>query len=235
MGPALRIAAGGSCGTRLRRIVGRMPDADRIEINRAPVMTLWATVVAERLGYARDEALTLGRAVAGLNAYSKAKSLGLVGESATDDAAAAAKREPPPRGHAEVELLHRRVLVKKDRGGLRAVSRDAVIEPRAVERYLAGRFGDALPRVTAALERLAESRTPAALRHEAYALYERFRPDVPAGKRGWGATGVLDLARIDALAAKRPPARRAKGQSAARGRGSTKVRRASGASSEPRG
>ena len=40
-----------------------------IYINRAPVFTLWAAVVAERLGFRRDEALTLGRAVAGLNAY----------------------------------------------------------------------------------------------------------------------------------------------------------------------
>ena len=42
-----------------------------IMINRAPVLTLWAAVVAERLGFEYDEALTLGRAVAGLNAYPK--------------------------------------------------------------------------------------------------------------------------------------------------------------------
>jgi hypothetical protein len=44
---------------------------DDISINRAPVLTLWAAIVAERLGFTHDEALTLGRAVAGLNAYSK--------------------------------------------------------------------------------------------------------------------------------------------------------------------
>jgi len=48
-----------------------------IEINRAPVLTLWAAVVATRLGFEWEEALTLGRAVAGLNAYSKGKALGL--------------------------------------------------------------------------------------------------------------------------------------------------------------
>ena len=46
-------------------------------VNRAPVLTLWAVVVAEVLGFEHDEALTLGRAVAGLNAYSKGVSLGL--------------------------------------------------------------------------------------------------------------------------------------------------------------
>ena len=34
-------------------------------------------MVAERLGFTHEEALTLGRAVAGLNAYSKGKALGI--------------------------------------------------------------------------------------------------------------------------------------------------------------
>jgi hypothetical protein len=49
-----------------------------IEINRAPVMTLWVVVIAERLGHSHDAALTLGRAVTGLNAYSKAKAIELL-------------------------------------------------------------------------------------------------------------------------------------------------------------
>jgi len=46
-------------------------------VNRAPVLTLCAAVLAEVLGVEHDEALTLGRAVAWLNAYSKGVSLGL--------------------------------------------------------------------------------------------------------------------------------------------------------------
>ena len=42
-----------------------------VTINRAPVLTLWAAVVAERLGFDADEALSLAKAVAGLNAQSK--------------------------------------------------------------------------------------------------------------------------------------------------------------------
>jgi hypothetical protein len=42
-----------------------------VTINRAPVLTLWATVVARRLGFDKDEALSLARAVAGLDAYSR--------------------------------------------------------------------------------------------------------------------------------------------------------------------
>ena len=47
-----------------------------VMVNRAPVLTLWAAVVAEVLGLEHDEALTLGRAIAELNAYSKGVSLG---------------------------------------------------------------------------------------------------------------------------------------------------------------
>ncbi len=47
-----------------------------IKVNRAPVLTLWAAVVAERLGFDREAALTLGRAVAGTSAQMKGRALG---------------------------------------------------------------------------------------------------------------------------------------------------------------
>jgi len=55
----------------------KKPQRHRIKINRAPVLTLWAAVVAQRLGFDWKAALTLGRAVAGLNAYSKGRALGI--------------------------------------------------------------------------------------------------------------------------------------------------------------
>jgi hypothetical protein len=42
----------------------------------------------------------------------------------------------------------------------------------------------------------------AVLAERAYALYEAFRPAIPAGQAGWGARGTLDLAKIRALAAR---------------------------------
>jgi hypothetical protein len=47
-----------------------------ITIYRAPVLTLWA-VVSERLGFDPAEALSLGKALAGLNAQTKGRSLGI--------------------------------------------------------------------------------------------------------------------------------------------------------------
>lgn len=171
---------------------------DVIKINRAPVLTLWAAVVAERLGFDREAALTLGRAVAGLNAYSKAVSLGLYEPT---PAAERERRKKAHRGAAvTVALLHRAISAVETPEGLRALSKDRPISPGSVERYLAGKFGDRLGDARTAMRRLARSMSPSELARRAYALYEEFRPSVPAGTRGWGAAGRLDLDRLAALA-----------------------------------
>lgn len=172
--------------------------ASTVTINRAPVMTLWAAVVAERLGHDRDAALTLGKAVAGMNAAAKARRLKLV-EPAKEPAGKKKAAKPAPA--RTVELLGRAVPVVETKAGLRAVAKERPENPAAVERYLAQKFGDALEDVREAFRALARSRTPAALAAEAYALYEAFRPEIPAGVRGWGAAGVLDLALVRKLAA----------------------------------
>jgi hypothetical protein len=50
------------------------------------------------------------------------------------------------------------------------------------------------------MQKLAKAYTPQELAHDAYRLYERFRPAIPAGKKGWGAKGDLDLGLIERLA-----------------------------------
>jgi hypothetical protein len=52
------------------------PTTPPIRVHRAPVLTLWATVVAELLGYPPETALTLGRFVAGSSARAKVRRLG---------------------------------------------------------------------------------------------------------------------------------------------------------------
>jgi hypothetical protein len=171
-----------------------------LQVNRAPVLTLWATVVAERMGHAHDEALSLGRAVAGLNAQSKGRRLGIYEGRDEAPARKAPARQPAPRTRL-VEILGRQVPVTTTARGARAVLKDSVIEPKGVERYLAQKFGDALDEATAAMRALAKAYTPRQLGSMAYVLYERFRPEIPAGARGWGARGPLDLALIRRMAA----------------------------------
>ena len=54
----------------------------------------------------------------------------------------------------------------------------------------------------AALVSLARAYPPKELETAAYSLYERFRPKIPEGAKGWGAAGELDLAYIRSLAKK---------------------------------
>ena len=169
----------------------------KITINRAPVMTLWAAVVAERLGYKRDEALTLGRAVAGMNANTKAQRLGLRGPAAPKKY----EKSRKPTGHKDVVLLlGREVPVVRTADGLRAAKDGKPDAPESVERYLAGKFGDALEAARAAMRRLAAAHSREALEEVAGSLYESFRPGIPAGTRGWGAKGTLDLELLAKLA-----------------------------------
>ena len=162
-----------------------------VMINRAPVLTLWAAVVAEILGFDHDEALTLGRAVAGLNAYSKGVALGLF--QPTPKAVREQRQKLRGDEVVTVDLLHRAVPARHTDKGLRALSNDRPISPESVKRYLEGKFGDAVDEVYDAMKGLAKSLTPSELAEKAYYLYEKFRPEIPPGRRGWGTSGKLDL------------------------------------------
>jgi hypothetical protein len=169
-----------------------------VTINRAPVLTLWASVVAERLGYDHEAALTLGKAVAGLNAQSKGRRLGIFEEAK----GSREEREPnarQPREQFMVSLLHRRVPVISTDQGVRATVKGQLIDPASVRRYLSQKFGHELADARAAMEALAKGYSPDELAAQAYALYEQFRPDIPTGKKGWGAAGPLDLDHIRSL------------------------------------
>jgi len=167
-------------------------------VNRAPVLTLWASVVAERLGYDREAALSLGKALAGLNAQSKGRRLGIYKPPE------AVEGMPPRKARRGEEfwvgLLGRPIPVIETGGGVRAVEGDRPIEPAGVERYLRGKFGEAFDSVRGAMEELARAFSPRELAVKAFSLYEKFRPGIPDGVRGWGAKGELDLDRIRELA-----------------------------------
>ena len=173
--------------------------AKKIKINRAPVLTLWAAIVAERIGYKKEEALTFGKAVAGLNAQSKGKRLGIYEEKSEEEKEKEAKKEKPVRTES-IEVLGRSVPAIKTPEGLRAAIKGEEIDPEGVERYLKGKFGEEYEESRAAMEKLAKAFTPKQLESKAYDLYEKFRPEIPEGKKGWGAKGDLDLDYIVSLA-----------------------------------
>jgi len=111
----------------------------RIRISRASVLTLWAAIVAERLGHHRATALTLGKSVAGYAAYAKAKSLGL----------AEARRDAPADRRARekvkvetIDVMGKRIPVVVTPDGVRAAdTAGRPVNSASVEKYLAGKFG----------------------------------------------------------------------------------------------
>jgi hypothetical protein len=171
----------------------------KIKINRAPVLTLWATVVAERLGYEEETALTLGKAVAGLNAQSKGRKLGIYEEKSEEEKQKERKKKEPAKTEF-IEILGRGVPAVKTPKGLRAAIEGDPIDAESVDTYLKQKFKDDYKEARAAMEHLAKAYTPKQLESKAYGLYEKFRPEIPEGKKGWGARGELDLDYIRSLA-----------------------------------
>jgi hypothetical protein len=161
----------------------------KITVNRAPVLTLWGTVVAERLGYSRATALTLGKTIAGKTAFSKGQTIGRV-----------QRREPapPPKAKSSAEktkfiaFMGRHATLVETAAGPLALADGVPIAPKDVEKYLDEKFSEHLAEARSAMETLATSRSPAQLAREAFGLYAKFRPAVPAGSAGWGKEGVLD-------------------------------------------
>lgn len=47
---------------------------------------------------------------------------------------------------------------------------------------------------------LAQSMAPSRAAREGFCLYEKFRPEIAGGVKGWGAAGRLDLDGIRAMA-----------------------------------
>jgi len=168
-----------------------------ILINRAPVLTLWATTVAERLGFDQDEALSLGKAVAGLTAQSKGWRLGIYKPVPQEVKKARAQK----RGEEFwIEICGRPVPAINTTDGVRAVIKNKPIEASSVERYLESKFGEALETARAAMRDLAKAFRPEQLLEKGFSLYEKFRPSIPEGVTGWGAKGRLDIDLIRSLA-----------------------------------
>ena len=166
----------------------------KVTINRAPVLTLWAAVVAERLGFDAPAALTLGKALAGYTAQTKGQLLGIYHPRPSEDSQES--KDEPAADLVFVNLMGRALPAMITPDGVRAVERGRRADPQGVRRYLQGKFGESLASTERAMRLLAASYHPDRLDVEAYGLYERFRPVVEKGKRGWGAEGVLDLDKV---------------------------------------
>jgi hypothetical protein len=171
-----------------------------IQVNRAPVLALWATVVAERLGHSPETALTLGRYVTSSSARIKARSIGVMDEAMEAEERSAHATALASKGEM-VRLLGKDIpVIKIEDRTLRACVDGKPMAVIGARTYIARAFGDRLGEVRAEMEALAATLAPEELNGVGFRLYEQFRPEVPRGTEGWGAKGVLHLDRIRAAA-----------------------------------
>jgi hypothetical protein len=178
-------------------------DRRHVRINRAPVLTAWVAAVAERQGYSHDAGLTFGKAISGMLAHSKGRSIGIYGDKdKSEDEKEEQRHKEEAAGFSKHDVFGMHIKAKDvGNGDVRAKDHeDKVVNPKQVAGYLHRAFGDHYEDAMAAFKDLAESYEAQELGHQAYKLYESFRPSVQHGQGGWGQKGLLDLGVLHQLA-----------------------------------
>jgi len=177
-------------------------------INRSPVMILWGAVVAEKLGFDWDSALSLSSMMAGLNARAKGESLGIFSRS---DRSSEANLVPSGWSIAEVSLLGRKSKAAMMEGEGEKIrifrgfnNNDGnLIRPSAVFNSLQRSFGDSLQPIYAKMRAICDHVKPEILQgadnRAAFDIYCVFRPKIPSGRSGWGARGQLVFREIESV------------------------------------
>ncbi|KAH9035265.1 hypothetical protein EDB84DRAFT_1588145 [Lactarius hengduanensis] len=166
-------------------------------VNRAPVMMAWACVVAERLGFSREEALSIASVYTEMNAISKGVSIGVYDKKREADLKTTHAGGTQPY----VDLLGRRVpLYRNASGAWRAFTTEdsdgSGSAPGAAYGYITRALRQTAPAVLGAMRLLTESYSdPMELNRVGFALYADFRPEVT----GWGKRGELRCEVILAL------------------------------------
>ncbi|KAF9652180.1 hypothetical protein BDM02DRAFT_3063063, partial [Thelephora ganbajun] len=160
-------------------------------INRAPVMTAWATIVAERLGFGREEALSIASVYTETNATSKGISIG-VHSSEKNEISQKSMDETQPY----VDLMGRRITLYRfqlsyDQSQWRALSSGKAVPPLDAYKYITTSLKQTTPYILGAMRLLAESYEPGELNRKGFSLYCDFRPEIEPGKSGWGKRGKV--------------------------------------------
>jgi len=160
-----------------------------VVINRAPVMMAWATVVAERLSFNREEALSLAQAYTEANAISKGVSIGVYNSP---------KKSIGEENQSQpyVDLMGRQVsVISRSDEQWRGVVKGEMVEPSKAFGYLQRSFRQQLGSVIGAMRMLANSFPPKELNEKGYGLYIAFRPPGDA----WGEKSQMKLSDLLAL------------------------------------
>jgi hypothetical protein len=190
-------------------------------INRSPVLTLWAAMVAKHLYHlSLDEALSLGSAFASQTAQAKGQALGIyssdtITSARNDNSTTKIKEDETPQNDSatiatthDYQLMGQTICTKQLHATngpvvLRAVSNDKLVDPHSAWSHLRKRFGTALGYVMAQMDAACTAAGEEELRRTAYRYYMHIRPNIPSGTRGWGAHGRLETSKLSDFYAKK--------------------------------
>ncbi|KAI0092018.1 hypothetical protein BDY19DRAFT_990766 [Irpex rosettiformis] len=156
-------------------------------VNRAPIMTAWSFIIAERLGFTREEALSIASVYTEMNAISKGVSIGIYSKDKKDGVEADKGGSQP-----YVDLMGRRPLFQMQDESWRALSSDTPVSPASGFSYISRSLRQTAPFIVGALRLLADAYTPDELNKHGFSLYTEFRPEV----KGWGGRGEVRCEKI---------------------------------------
>lgn len=166
-----------------------------IIINRAPVLQLWSATVAQAThrDLSWSTCLSIGAAISALCAVSKGRAIGMIEPPSDQDGESKSKEKKTAAQRRTVSVMSFTLPIKDEL---------AVIggKPKpANEGALESKFGREEYRVAKqAFQEAVQSwkDDEAALDKKAFGLYEKFRPNVASGQKGWGRKGALDLGKV---------------------------------------
>ncbi|KAF8591593.1 hypothetical protein K439DRAFT_1380652, partial [Ramaria rubella] len=172
-----------------------------VVVNRAPIMTAWATVVAERMGFKREEALSIASVYTEVNATSKGVKLGKLEERNLNGLEAS-----EGGGQPYINFMGRRLPVFSTQSSQwRALLKGEPVSPSSAFKYITSSLRQTTGHIMGAMRLLAETYTPKELNNVAFGLYAEFRPQV----EGWGKKGEVRCETILAARRSEPQSERA--------------------------
>ena len=178
---------------------------DTVIINRAPVLELWASCVAQFLhpAVSWETCLSVGCAIATITAISKGRSIGKIDKPDPGEGQkkkAERKRKAEKESLDDIEVMSFKLNVNKDGQAMVGGKPKKAGEEALIKKYggseqydkVRKTFRDALKPWKGQEEDL-DSR--------AFHAYEVFRPSVSPGQQGWGRKGQLKLETIKSAVA----------------------------------
>ncbi|KAH7092595.1 hypothetical protein FB567DRAFT_241194 [Paraphoma chrysanthemicola] len=171
----------------------------KIVINRAPVLQLWSACVTHFVypDLSWETCLSAGSAISSICAIAKGRSIGSIPERDDGDGEEGKKKKGKDvEGVEKVKVMQFNLKLQD---GLVIVGTDAKAKGKSGgEEGLKKKFGEEYGVVKSVFgEVLGEWKgREEEVQKNGFGWYERFRPDVSKGQKGWGRKGELDLDKV---------------------------------------